>query len=233
MAITAFSNFSITISDGGTVPSIDYLTNKTYVNIGSGNVFKISWSTPTAPNNAVDSYKLYIFEYDTASASYKPFYNINLGNVNEFYAKADLFNSMTHDFAKLQVYIEAISKYDSAYSCASNIAFINIAKGSGTYVRVEDVYKQPIMKRAIAFTKLDYKLFTAEDGTPFTSDDGKLVYIKRSSTQDDTIGWTLMQECYTKDANKNWQVSDIAYEALLDTEGELITDMNGDTIYVL
>ena len=60
MAISAFSNLAITISDGGTVPSLDYLSTKTYVNIGSGNVLKVSWNTPTATNNAVDSYKIYI-----------------------------------------------------------------------------------------------------------------------------------------------------------------------------
>lgn len=233
MAITAFSNFSITISDGGTVPSIDYLTNKTYVNIGSGNVFKISWTTPTATNNAVDNYKLYILKYDTTSASYKSFYSTNIGNVNEFYAKADLFNSITQGFVKLQVYIEVISKYGSAYNCISNIASINVGKGCGTYVRVSEGYKQPIMKRAIAFAKLNYKILAAEDGTPFTDTDGKLIQTKVSGAQDDSVGWTLMQEFHTKDANKNWQVSDITYEVMLDTNGEIITDTNGDAIYVL
>ena len=53
MAISAFSNLAITISDGGTVPSLDYLSTKTYVNIGSGNVLKVSWNTPTATDDPV------------------------------------------------------------------------------------------------------------------------------------------------------------------------------------
>lgn len=264
MAITAFSNLTITISDGGTVPSLDYLSAKTYVNIGSGNVFKISWTTPTASGNVVDNYKVYILKYDTTTASYKSFYSANVGNVNEFYVKADLFKSVTQGFIKLQVYVEVISKYGSAYNCISNIASINVGKGCGTYVRVSEGYKQPIMKRAVAFAKLNYKVLADEDGTPFTDADGKLIQTKVSSVQDDSVGWTLMQEFYRAgdaqsneaadytiiDANgktlvdatgetlaaraiSSWQLSDIRYEILTDADGELITDINNNNIYVL
>ena len=259
MAITAFSNLNITVSEGGTTPSIDYLANKTYVNIGTGNVFKISWDTPTASGNAVDNYKVYILKYDTASASYKSFYSTNIGNVNEFYAKADLFNSTAQGFVKLQVYVEAVSKYGSTYNGISNIVSLNVGKGCGTYVKVSEGYSQPIMKRAIAFAKLNYKVLAAEDGTPFTDENGKLLYTKVSSVQDDSIGWTLMQEFYKAsnsavksvadadgltlvDANGeplyatalySWLNSDISYEILMDANGEIITDVNNNNIYVL
>jgi hypothetical protein len=42
-----------------------------------------------------------------------------------------------------------------------------------------------------------------------------------------------MQEFYLKDASGNWQPSDIAYEALIAPDGEVIVDENNEIIYVL
>jgi hypothetical protein len=235
VAITAFSNFSITISDGGTVPSLDYLSNKTFVNIGSGNILKVHWNTPTATNNFVDSYKIYILRYDNTSASYKTLYNANIGNVNEFYLKAALFDSVAQSFNQLRIYVEAISRYGASYNGLSNTVTVNVSKGCGSYIRVEAGYKQPIMKRAIAFAKvdLDYKALAASDDTLIADESEKVFYTKVSSVQEDTTGWTLMQNFYTRDTSGNWQLSDIAYEALVDTDGELFTDQNNEIIYVL
>ena len=257
MAINAFSNFTITLSDGGTVPSIGYLSNKTYVNIGSGNVLKVSWNTPTAANNTVDSYKIYILKYDFISASYKSLYTSNIGNVNEFYLKSSLFDSVPQSFVPLHVYVEAISKYGTAYNCISNIEAVDVSKGCGAYTRVKDGYAQPIMKRTLAFTKLDYLALTTEDGTTVTGSDGNILYTKVSSVQDDTTGWTLLQEFYSKgpqkvalrdvdgtalmDSNEKalyalaaaWEQSDLQYEILLDANGEIVTDLNDDQVYVL
>lgn len=233
MAIEAFSNLSMTISDGGTVPSLDYLFTKTFVDIGSGNVLKITWNTPTAENNAVDSYIVYVLFYDVASVSYKHLYNANVGNVNEFYLKSALFEVTPQSFIQLYIYVEAVSKYGADYNCTSDIEAINVSRGCGAYVKVEDGYKQPIMKRSVAFTKLAYAELVDENGDLITDDDGNIIYMPVSSVQDYSTGWTLMQEHYAKDANGNWQSSDIRYEVLTDTSGEIVTDLNGDTVYVL
>ena len=262
MAISAFSNLKITISDGGTVPSLDYLSTKTYVNIGSGNVLKVSWNTPTATNNAVDNYKIYILRYDSTAASYKSLYSANIGNVNEFYLKASVFASISQSFIPLHIYVEAISKYGSTYNGTSNTAAVNVSRGCGTYVRVSEGYAQPIMKRALAFARLSSQELLTKDSKTLSGIDEKTLYAKESSTQDMATGWTLMQEFYvgggsndqsdvmlvdaedrilvdTNDAQQyssapsGWKLSDITYEVLTDINGEIITGPDDQSIYVL
>lgn len=258
-AIDKFPAPTLAVSDGGTVPSIDYLTSKTYVNIGSGNVLKLSWNTPTANNNEVDSYKVYITAYDTASASYTPLYEANIGNVNEFYLKSTIFEAIPQSFISLAIRIEVISKYGASYSGMSSIKYISVSNGAGTYTRVATGYAQPIMKRSLAFTKLSFIPLLANDGIMLASADGKTLLNKASSIQDPVTGWTLMQEflvkktdilalldntgavlldntnlpMYARSDNSTWLPSDIRYEALTDTDDKLITDINNENIFVL
>lgn len=233
MAINAFSNLSIAISDGGTVPSLNYLSNKTYVDIGSGNILKISWSTPTATNNAVDNYVVNILKYDAATASYKSFYRANIGNVNEFYLKSSLFNSLKQSYIPLRIYVEAVSKYGTAYNGTSNVELVSVGKGCGMYTRVTEGYKQPIMKRTLGFTRLDYLTLTDATGKAISTADDNVLYGKASSVQDAATGWALMQEFYEKDSNNDWQLSDLQYEVLTDASGEVVTDANNNIVCVL
>jgi hypothetical protein len=115
---------------------------------------------------------------------------------------------------------------------------------------------QPIMKRSLAFAKLPYLSLLDETGNVITDATGNALFCKVSSVQDDTSGWTLMQEFYAKSAKKvtlldltgktlmdsnekalyalaQWQQSDIRYEVLLDINGEIITDLNNDHVYIL
>lgn len=231
MAISAFSNLAITISDGGTVPSLDYLSAKTYVNIGSGNILKVSWNTPTATNNAVDSYKIYILYLDSASASYKSLYTANVGNVNEFFVTPAVFATITKSFLQLRIYVEAISKQGSAYNGTSNTVSINVSKGCGIYAKVED--GEPAMKRALAFARIAKPALTDNTGKVVTDTTGKTIYVKVSSIQDDETDWMLMQEFYLKDTSGNWNKSDIEYEALTDIDGDAVLDSNDSPIYIL
>ena len=152
--------------------------------------------------------------------------------------------------------VEAISKYGETYNCTSNIKTVFVSRGSGTYIKVTDGYTQPIMKRAIAFAKLNYVALLDEAGKPILGTDGKAMYTKASSTQDESIGWALMQEFYSIDPNtgavydsrgraitdsngvavgiagNGWQKSDIRYEVLT-YNGEIVTDANNEPIYVL
>lgn len=239
MAITAFSNLTIAISDGGTVPSLDYLQNKTYVNIGSGNVLKLSWDTPTALNNAVDSYVVHVQRYDPVKASYQYLYKANIGNINEFYLKSAIFSNILQSFSKLLIYIEAVSCYGAAYNGISSVEYVNVSKGCGNYTRVLDGYSQPILKRTLAFTKLNYLRLTDRDGKLLLARDGVDLQVKSSPVQMNpthdtaTSGWALMQEFYHKDANGNWQISDIAHEVLTDANGEVVLDTNNNPVYVL
>jgi hypothetical protein len=223
MAIDAFSNLSVTISDGGTVPSLDYLPTKTYVDIGSGNVLKISWSTPTAVNNAVDSYKVYILYYESSSDDYKVLYSKNVGNLNELYVKSSLFAAIPQSFIPVQIYVEAISKYGTMYNHISSTYAVNVSRGCGTYVKVTEGYPKPIMKRALAFARLAFTPLVDEAGNPMIGADGNVLFGKVSSMQDDITGWTLMQNFYTK--------GDVADTVLLDANGKTILDANDRLIY--
>jgi hypothetical protein len=114
------------------------------------------------------------------------------------------------------------------------------------------------MKRAIAFAKLDYPVLTDESGKQIVGSDGSVIHTKVSNVQDDTSGWTLMQNFYAAgsgtsaalydsdgkaivDLNNRqirlttpaWLESDIAFEVLTDSIGEIITDINNENIYVL
>lgn len=233
MAISAFSNLAITISDGGTVPSLDYLSTKTYVNIGSGNVLKVSWNTPTATNNAVDSYKIYILYLDSISASYKSLYTANVGNVNEFFVTPAIFSSISKSFLQLRIYVEAISKQGSSYNGTSNTVSVNVSKGCGIYTKVEEGYAQPVMKRTLAFAKVTKPALTDSNGKIVVDTAGKTIYTKVSSVQDDETDWTLMQEFYSKDTNGNWKKSDIKYEVLTDDNGEIVLDSNDSPVNIL
>jgi hypothetical protein len=101
---------------------------------------------------------------------------------------------------------------------------------------VEDGYYQPIMKRTIAFTKLDLQELLDADGKQVLDANGNPLYIKTSSVQDDKTGWTLLQELYALDSEQpgtSWQQNDIQYEVLTDINGEIITDLTNENIYVL
>lgn len=233
MSINAFSNLTITVADGGTVPSLDYLPEKTYVDIGSGNILKVSWNTPTATDNIVDSYKLYILAYDSTNVSYKNFYVANVGCINEFYVPASLFESLQQAFIPIRIYVEAISRYGAAYNGLSNTASVNVSRGCGIYTSVEAGYKSPIMKRSLAFTKLAYVKLFDSNGKLVTDSAGNVVYGKASSSQDSSTGWALMQEFHAKDTSGKWHENDLKFEVLTDASGEVITDVNNETIYVL
>jgi hypothetical protein len=82
------------------------------VNIGSGNVMKLSWNTPSAENNMVSSFKVHILRYNSAaSTSYIPLYEADVGKVNEFYVRASLFDAISQSFFPLYIYVEAVSQY--------------------------------------------------------------------------------------------------------------------------
>jgi hypothetical protein len=228
----AFSTLAVIISDGNTVPSIDLDDEKVYVNIGSGTVLKLSWETPTASGNILDYYNLYIYTYDTSGVC-QTILDTNIGNVNEFYITADLLASEAYEYCKLYIQLTAVSKLGNFYNGTSEIVRVIVSKGCGTYVKVEKGYPKPIMKRALAFAKLNYVLLYSADGKVLRDVDEKALYAKSAKIQDTNIGWALMQEFHIKDSDDLWENSDIQYEILIDENNELITDVNNEPIYTL
>ena len=85
---------------------------------------------------------------------------------------------------------------------------------------------------AIAFTKLGYIQLFDNQGNALLDFEGKELYAQASAIQN-ANSWALMQEFYSKTPDGTWSISDIEYEALVDANGELITDSNNETIFVL
>ena len=231
--VEAFQNLIITVSDGNTVPSIDFLDTKTYPDIGSGNVLKLSWDTPIATDNTVDYYKLYIAYYNDNTDNYKILFNDSIGNINEYYITSNLLSSIPFEQFKLSFQLTAYSRYGASYNGVSNMLVVNIARSCGIYTTVQENYEQPIMKRAIGCAKLGYKQLTDADGKAMLDAAGKVLYTKTSSAQAADSGWTIMNELLSKDSSGTWRNSNIAYEALTDSLGSIVLDSNGDPIYVL
>lgn len=228
------SNFTITASDGNTIPSADLLGNKTYVDIGSGTVLKLSWVFNTLyGSNKVDYYSLFIGAQSTSTGNVTALFNDKIGNVNEFYITSDLLKQVNLSKYTLRCYLKAHSIYGETYSGTSDVFFYDIIKGCGTFTKVSDGYKQPIMKRALAFTKLNYLALTDTEGKALLDSDGKQLYVKSSRAQDNGSGWSLMQNFYSKTSSGTWKQSDIRYEVLIDTSGEIITDINNEPVYTL
>jgi hypothetical protein len=230
---TKFSSVPINVAQGNTVPIIDFFDYPVFPDIGSGTVARLYWNTPTTADNSVDYYNLSIKFFDPSISAYTTIFSNNIGNVNEYYITSSLLSTVTLANYKLIIYLTACSKHGSTYNSPQSTVTVYVCKACGTYVKVEDGYKQPIMKRTIAFAKLGYRALYDEAGKVLTDEDGKILYGKTSSVQDDDTGWTPMQDFYTKDRNGYWYPSDIRYEVLTDTNGEIITDSSDSAIYTL
>ncbi len=231
------STFNLTVSDRfipndatttcTAVPATDvYGTDKkTYINIGSGNVFRLSWEAPTLTNDTVDYYKLVIKRHDTTLNVYYDIFDKNIGLVNEFYVDATLLPALPLQYM-LAIYIVAYGKQGSVIT--SNIVNPYISKGTGTYVKVQpEGYTQPIMKRSIAFVNvptLDEQISAAildQEGNTVPLYDKSGNVVKPAATRILTsTDWSIMQESYTKGSDGTWHYSDIKYEVLVAKNGE-------------
>jgi hypothetical protein len=226
-----YPDFNIT--DGTTVPSIELYNERTYVDIDSGNVLNVAWDTPTAANNIVDSYTISLSKYNPDTGAYVLLYKNNIGNVNSFSVNANHLAAAELAQYTLQISLVAHSKYGQVYDSAAGTVNVQICKGSGTYLKVEHGYPQPIMKRALAFAKLEYLPLKDASGKALTDATGKILYAKTARTQATTAGWTLVQEAFAKDSDQMWHDSDVQYEVLVDADGEIISDLYNNDIYTL
>ena len=233
------SNLILSIKDGSTISSTEIYgaDKKTYFNIGSGNVFKLYWETPTLTNDAVDHYSLVIKRHDITLNVYYDIFDKNIGLVTEFCVDSVILPTVPEQY-KLSIYLVAYGKLGSVIT--SNVLTPYVSKGSGIYVKVEDGYAQPIMKRAIAFENIPTPADSAAtlantDGyaIPILDNDGNQVSLEATRLLS-SIDWSTMRESYTKASDGTWRTNDIKYEILVDfNNGEIITDKNNEPIYVL
>ncbi len=243
------SNLTLNIKDGSTIASTSiYGTDKkTYINIGSGNVFKLEWETPklTDEDDTVDHYSLVIKRYDPTLNIYYDIFSKNIGLVNEFYVDSPLL-PIAPDQYLLSIYLVAYGKHGDVVT--SNVINPYISKGSGSYVKVNSAdYAEPIMKRALAFVKA----IDEPDETPTELADingeilldaaGNELFAHATKLLNNQDGWKVTQEIYTKGQDDEWHTNDIKYEVLIaggesNYYGEPIevivgTDAKGNNIY--
>jgi hypothetical protein len=234
--VILISNIVLEVLDGSTTASTEVYgaDKKTYINIGSGNVFNLKWNMPTLTNDTVDRYELVIKRYDPTLNIYYNIFDKNVGLVNEFYVNSDMLPSGPEQYL-LHVYVVARGKNGSAIT--SNIVTPYVCKGSGTYVKIPAGY----MKRAISFVNVPTTTKVAavlRDNTgrklQALNDSGDIIPLEVEATRllsSDT--WNIVQEGSIKGADGSWHASDIRYEILLDKLGGIITDSTGQSIFVL
>ena len=210
--ITSFSLPPITVTNAGTVPTTNINGEEAFLNIGTGDVLKISWPKPTASNNEISSYYIEIYPSENdpyytedANGYFNYWYG---GNVNEVYIPAAELNPGGPGIHKFTIYFDVYSKFGHYYSANdSNFAeytFVNNCHGAYIKLDREHGYPQPVMKRAVAFVK-----------DPASGE------------------WKLCQGAFHKNPAGEWKTGDISYEVLMDQNGEIITDSSNEPIYTL
>lgn len=230
------SNLVLEVLNGSTIPSTESYgaDKKTYVNIGSGNVFNLKWNTPMLTNNTVDHYELVIKRYDPTVNVYYSIFDKNIGLVNYFSVNSELLPSAPEQYL-LHVYIVAYSKQGVVVT--SNIVTPYICKGSGTYVKMPAGY----MQRALSFVNAPTTAKVAATLRDITGrelqildDNSNPILLEVEATRllySDS--WNIVQESSVKGVNNIWHKNDIKYEILLDMFGEIITDSSNESIFVL
>lgn len=252
------SNLTLNIKDGSTIASTNIYgaDKKTYINIGSGNVFKLDWETPVLTDgDNIDRYSLVIKRYDPTLNVYYNIFDKNIGLVNEFFVDSPMLPIAPAQYL-LSIYLVAYSKLGSVIT--SNIQNPYVSHGGGTYVKVEGdgniTYKQPIMKRALGFVKNTQAMsatsavslvLTDSEGYVLTDSDGKILSPKAAAKLlnrfeeqfVDANGRALFAPA-TKllESTNGWAVVQKGYTKVDDTwrtndiKYEVLVDKNGEII---
>jgi hypothetical protein len=234
--VILISNFVLTVSDGSTIASTEIygIDKKTYVNIGSGNVFKLAWTTV----EEADQYRIMIKRHDPVLNVYYDILDKAIGLVNEFYVDSSLLPALPLQYM-LSIYVVAYGKQENIIT-TSNIVNPYVSKGTGTYVKATPVgYAQPIMKRSLVFVKAPVPtklpVFTLdENGNEvelFDENDNEISIEATNILVNKD--WNIAIESYVKDDSSAWHLSDIRYEVLVDKDGNIITDNTDKPIYTL
>lgn len=179
-----------------------------YVTNGTGNLCKLTWPKVTASNNELRGYEVHVDIFDRDSSAAVTMLAEFIGDVNEYYIKADQLASVIKSFEEAgftvdkecqciecRVNIIAKSAYNEVYD-SSNIdsGRFYFIKGNGLYAKVGESAGQPIMKRAVAFIN-----------------NGQ--------------GWQFAYDVDKKGDNGTWSHSDTRYEAITNKHSELVLDL--------
>ena len=242
------SNIILEVLDGSTIASTEIygVDKKTYINIGSGNVFKLRWNTPVLTNDFVDHYDLVVKRHDPTLGVYYDIFNKNIGLTNEFFVDSALLPSAPDQY-KLSIYLEAYGRYGNVIT--SNTVGPYVSKGGGSYVKVgrdrNAVFEQPIMKRALGFVNLPRVMSSmiSTDAQLVEIDDilladinGKLLSCSSTVTMTTEVGLVDLNDKTLTDAEQKalyavTNVSTNAITELADINNKILTDVEQRTLY--
>jgi hypothetical protein len=239
--VILISNIVLDVLDGSTIASTNiYSTEgtedkKTYVNIGSGNVFNLKWTTTLTGGDTVNYYNLVIRRYDPTLNVYYDILNKNIGLVSKFSVNSDILPAAPEQYV-LHVYVVAHSK--NGVVVTSNIVTPYICKGGGTYVKTPAGPLQRAMSFVNAPTTTGPMIAILHDVTgqelQILDNEGNPVPFEVEATRILASNtWNIAQENYVKGDDGSWCQTDIKYDLLLDSLGGIITDSNNQPIYVL
>lgn len=225
------SNIVLEDLDGSTMSSTEIYgaDKKTYINIGSGNVFNLKWTTTLTDGDTVSYYNLVIRRYDPTLNVYYDILNKNIGLVNKFFVNSDMLPAAPEQYV-LHIYVVAYSKNNTVIT--SNIVTPYVCKGGGTYIKTGAGY----LKRALGFvnaptTDVVIARILDVDGNevsiPGSTENPRATVLLSSDA------WNIVQESSVKGADSSWHKNDIKYEILLDSAGGIITDSSNQPIYTL
>lgn len=235
-------SFNLQISDGNTVPSIDISGNETYLDIGSGTVLRLVWGyNPTYIEDFIDSYSVRIAYKLTPEEAPITQTTFDVGKINEFFVTSEILSKISSsDDYYLDISVASEERAETSSYSGAFIENVHICKASGMYIKVEEGYPQPILKRAIAFakipeqdTRIKKEILLDENGVALVDENGEYLYTEITDLEPVISNWKLMQDFYMKSPEGEWQKSDIRYEVLTDGLGEIITDITGEPIYTL
>jgi len=221
------ASLTLEVLDGSTIASTEiYGANKkTYINIGSGNVFKLQWVTSDI---IVDHYDLVIKRHKPEVNVYDVIFDKNIGLVNEFYVDSAILPDFTMPY-ETSIYLVAYGKQGSVLT--SNVVNPYVCKGCGTYVKVQpDGYEQPIMKRAVALVKTKpdrITLTTVEEGEASVTSSAVSANYAEAVLRD-SEGYILRD--ITKKVLFSVPATTVEME-LADITGQLLVDDTGRTLF--
>lgn len=140
-----------TISNPGTVPTTSiYEGPESYLNIGSGDVVKFSW---TVPSGLVDDLSYcWLGVYDLDSEIYC--FSDSVGKDNELYLTSDMLNRLGSGRHTLVAEMSMHNKYSSEFDSDVTVTMFQVINGcNGIYIKTFTEAGETIMKRAIPFVK--------------------------------------------------------------------------------
>lgn len=266
------SNLVLEVQDGSTIASTEIYgaDKKTYINIGSGDVFYLKWNLDQLSDDTLDHFNVVIKRYDPTLGVYYNILDKDVGLVLKVLVNSNILPVFPLQYM-LSIYVVAYGKQGSVIT--SNVVNPYVCKSSGAYVKVESKDNGPIMKRALAFAKItqagippvgsltiladadglvfqdsDAKKLVTADGAAnlvefeaeltakdsnnetkvLVDEDGNELFATATRLLNSINGWEIIQESYVKGPDDTWHITDIS-----DSSGEIITDENGESIYVL